>query len=95
MNAPLTPLPRKVLIAPDRPPTQTTSGLHLIEHWQAEQTGTLVSIGHGCRVDGAAIGDRVVFAPTAGQEILLNRGEPDEQAYLLLRDEDLLAVLKE
>ncbi len=90
----LTPLPQRVLVVPDRVPTETASGLHLVEHWRAEQTGTLAAIGAGSRVDGATLGDRVVFAPTAGQELLLNRGEPDEQVYLILRDTDLLAVLE-
>lgn len=93
--APLTPLPHKVLIAPDRVPSQTASGLHLVEHWQAEQTGRVIAFGLDCACDAAKVGDRVIFAPTAGQEVLLNRGEPDESVYLLLRDEDLLAVLEE
>ena len=91
----LTPLPHRVLIAPDRPPDQTASGLHLVEHWQAELTGRIVAFGPQCVCDGARVGDRVIFAPTAGQELLLSRGEPEETVYLLMRDVDLLAVLND
>jgi co-chaperonin GroES (HSP10) len=41
----LTPLGDRVLIRPDQAPQQTESGLHLVEHWKPEQTGTVVAVG--------------------------------------------------
>lgn len=90
----LKPLSNRVLIKPDDPPTQTESGLHLIEHWRAEQTGVVAAMGQLTRTKDFSVGDAVIFAPTAGEELLLNRGEPDEVRYLLLRESDVLAVIE-
>ena len=90
----LKPLSNRVLVKPDDPPTQTDSGLHLVEHWRAEQTGTVAAMGQLTRTQDFHVGDAVIFAPTAGEELLLNRGEPDEVRYLLLREQDILAVIE-
>ena len=83
-----------MLIKPDDPPTQTDSGLHLVEHWRAQQTGIVAAMGALTRTPDFKVGDAVIFAPTAGEELLLNRGEPDEARYLLLRESDVLAVIE-
>jgi co-chaperonin GroES (HSP10) len=41
----LTPLSDRVLIKPTAAPTETASGLQLVEHWKPEQTGTVVAVG--------------------------------------------------
>lgn len=42
----LVPLGDRVLIKPSTAPAMTESGLHLVEHWKPEQTGTVVAVGH-------------------------------------------------
>lgn len=39
------PLGDRVLIEPDAPAVQTTSGLHLVEHWPDEVSGRVAAIG--------------------------------------------------
>lgn len=90
----LQPLADRVLIRPDEPPTRTESGLHLVEHWRSEQTGVVAAMGALTRTPDFAVGDAVIFAPTAGEELLLNRGEPEETRYLLMRESDVLAVIE-
>ena len=41
----LRPLGDRVLIRPDAAPTQTQSGLHLVEHWPDEVSGTVIAVG--------------------------------------------------
>ncbi len=41
----LRPLGDRVLIRPDAAPTQTDSGLHLVEHWPDEVSGTVIAVG--------------------------------------------------
>lgn len=41
----LRPLGDRVLIRPDAAPTQTESGLHLVEHWPDEVSGTVIAVG--------------------------------------------------
>ena len=41
----LRPLGDRVLIRPDVAPTQTQSGLHLVEHWPDEVSGTVIAVG--------------------------------------------------
>lgn len=88
------PLSNRVLIKPDEPPTQTASGLHLIEHWRAEQTGTVAAMGKLTRTKDFKVGDAVIFSPTAGEELRINLGETSEARYLLMRESDVLAVME-
>lgn len=88
------PLADRVLIKPDETPSQTASGLHLVEHWTAEQTGVVAAIGALTRAQDFQVGEHVIFPPTAGQELILNRGEADETRYLLMRESDVLAVIE-
>ena len=89
----LTPLPGRVLIRPDTPPTQTESGLYLAEHRKPEQTGTVVAVGppdNPRHTNDVAPGDYVVFSWQVGQELWINHGE---DRLLILREADILAVV--
>jgi chaperonin GroES len=87
----LKPLGNRVLIKPEGPPTQTESGLVLVEHWKPEQMGVVVSLGPA--VTGICqVGNTVLFSWSAGQELF---DHDDDQRYLLLREDDLIAVLEE
>jgi chaperonin GroES len=98
----LQPIGANILIRPHLAPDQTASGLHLIEHWVPENTGTVVQLPPqslvvcpdcGVRVSkpcSVAIGDTVVFPSEAGQELRV-----DGERFLLITEHDLLAVLDE
>jgi len=135
----LRPLNDRVLIKPHVAPTETPSGLSVVEHYKPEQVGTVVAvgiqthprkaaaetlaerldrIGPGVDADGhfdyfseeeraAAVqlvrdlvrrepcvkpGDDVLFSWQAGQEIFLH---DDDTRYLIVREDDLLAVIED
>lgn len=97
----LYPLGDRILIRPEENPTQTDSGLHLVEHRKPETQGEVVRvperIANECpdcgaihyRVTDVKVGDSVVFSWSAGQEIYV-----DDERYFLLRESDILAVLE-
>lgn len=91
----LKPLGDRVLIKPDPRPTQTESGLHLVESWQPDNMGEIVAVGPGraCEECGCGltlsvkVGDFVQFSPLSGQDITV-----DGERYVLMREADLLTV---
>ena len=97
----ISPLGDRVLIKPDANPTETESGLHLVEHRKPETMGTVIetsarvhvecpNCGHDCsRSPAVMAGDTVLFSWQSGQEIFL-----DDERYLLMREDDILAVLE-
>jgi len=89
----LTPIGARVLIEPLAPPTITESGIELIEHYHPETMGRVVRCGAvlpPLPPDAVKPGDVVIFSWQAGQELLL-----DEQRYLMLHQDDILAVVEE
>jgi chaperonin GroES len=97
----ITPLGDRILIRPEPLPTETESGLHLVEHRKPETMGEVVTVperiatdcpecgSHIFHVPAVKPGDTVVFSWTSGQELLI-----DDQRYLLMRESDVLAVLE-
>lgn len=95
----LHPLRHHVLIKPEKAPDRTESGLHLVEHWRPENLGEVVATATysdttcpdcGVRVFvpmEVKVGDTVVFPQEAGQEVSV-----DGDRYLIMREEDLIAV---
>ncbi len=88
----LKPLGDRVLVKPVERPTETESGLQLVEHRKPEQVGTVVAVGAECH-RCVAPGDVVVFSWMAGQELQLD--EADGGRYFTLRHDDLLAVIED
>ena len=89
----LTPIGARVLVEPLAPPTVTESGIELIEHYHPETMGRVVRCGAvlpPLPPDAVKPGDVVIFSWQAGQELLL-----DEQRYLMLHQDDILAVVEE
>lgn len=96
------PCGHRVLVKPDTLETKTESGLILAyENYDREQAsvqeGELVEVGPTAWKDfggvaWASVGDRVTYSRYAGRFIT----DPDdpEVKYVLLNDEDILAVLK-
>lgn len=97
----LTPLTDRVLIKPDVAPDVTDSGLHLVQDAPPENAGVVVAVPERCGTDcpecgckvfhqpSVKVGDTVIFGYDAGQEVRI-----DDERYLLIRDEDLIAVLE-
>lgn len=95
------PLLHRVLIKPDRVETKTKTGIILTidekrENAAAER-GTITLIGPTCfkdyggSPDDIKIGDRVAFAKYAGKTVK----DSDEEEYVLVNDEDIIAVIKD
>lgn len=96
----LRPLTDRILIKPDPTgDTITASGVLLVEHWKPENLGEVVAVPvraevHcpecGSRVFAkpcVSVGDLVLFSHQSGQDITI-----DGERYLLMREDDLLAV---
>ena len=95
------PLGDRILIRPEPNPTETESGLQLVEHRKPETMGEVVSvperIAMDCpechhrfyRVTDVKVGDTVAFSWTSGQELLI-----DDERFFLMRESDILAVLE-
>ena len=95
------PLGDRILIKPESNPTETESGLHLVEHRKPETMGEVVKvperIGYDCsecghrlyRVSEVQVGDTVIFSWTSGQEVFI-----DDERYLLMRESDIMGVLE-
>lgn len=81
------PLGDRILIQPEARPTMTETGLHLVEHWKPEVTGTVVAVGPSVR-EPLAAGDFVIFSWQVGQEVFLNR-----ERFILMREADVSAVI--
>ena len=95
------PLGDRILIRPEANPTETESGLHLVEHHKPETMGEVICVpervaiecvecGHTLyKVADVKAGDTVLFSWNVGQEVFL-----DDERYLLMRESDILAVLE-
>ena len=97
----LQPLGDRILIRPEENPTQTDTGLHLVEEAQPETSGVVIATPRSAWTDcpdcGRHVernpcvqtGDTVVFSHKSGQEI-----QVDGTRYLIMRESDILAVLE-
>ena len=93
----LKPLSDRVLIKPMEAEEMTKSGLVIPETARKErpQEGEVIAVGPGkVGQDGKTIpmsvkaGDKVIFSKYGGSEIKI-----DDQEYLVMREEDILAVI--
>lgn len=89
----LRPLNDRVLVQPEDPPTETASGLVVVQDHQPEQAGTIIALGPLCRGD-AKVGDLVAFSAAVGQEVYLDLTDGTPQRYFLMRECDLSAVVE-
>lgn len=96
-NIKIQPIGNRVLVKPDEIEERTSGGLVLPPSASEEQrpeTGTVVKLGKG-KIDGkeisfeVSVGNRVYFKKYSPDEILI-----DGDKYLLLNEEDILAVVK-
>lgn len=95
----ITPSGNRIIIEQDKLETTTASGIVLkLENEAAEKAGnikgTVLAIGENCwdswSSPWASVGDEVLFAKFAGKQII----DPvNEEAYLIMMDEDIIATI--
>ena len=89
------PLNEKVLVQRHEPETQTASGIYLPESAaEKPQKAKVIAIGDGKRLDN---GQRAQFQVKPGDTVILSKWggtevKVDDEEYLILNEEDILAV---
>jgi len=90
------PLGDRVVIKIVEQEEQTASGIVLPDSAKEKpQEGKVIAVGSGSIVDGKKVplevkqDDRVIFSKFAGTEV-----KYDEKEYLILREDDILAVVE-
>ena len=93
----LKPLGDRVIIKQAEAEETTASGIILTTKDQEKpQRGTVIAVGAGKYVDGKLVpvpvkeGDTVIYGKYGGQEITV-----DEEDYLIMRSDDIYAVVAE
>ena len=92
------PLGDRVVVKPLEPESKTKSGIVLPDTVKEKpQEGEVIAVGKGKVLDSGAIqalevkaGDRVLYGKYSGSEITTKDG----QELLIMREEDILAVMK-
>ena len=91
----LKPLGDRVIVEPSESEEMTASGIVLPDTAQEKpQEGKIVAVGDGKTEDGkkvpmeVKVGDKVIYSKYGGTEIKL-----DGEDYLILREDDILAVI--
>lgn len=92
------PLADRVMVKPHEVETKTPGGIVIPDTADKDKPiqGTIIAIGAGKYVDGkmlplqVKVGDKVLFGKYAGTNIKL-----DDQEYLVMREEDVMAVVEE
>lgn len=93
----LQPLADRIIISPLEAEEKTKGGIVLPDTAKEKpQEGKVVAVGKGKVVDGklqapeVKVGDRVLYGKYSGSEITTKSG----QEYLIMREEDVLAIIK-
>lgn len=83
------PLGENVLIEPEKADTKTASGIVLPDsNNEKPQEGLVVAIGDDKKIRVKA-GQKIIYSKYSGNEIKLG-----EKEYLLVKNEDILAIIK-
>ncbi len=88
MNSPLMPLGDYVVTIAEEAQTKTSSGLYLPDN-AAEKPKTAKVVAVGKDVKQVKVGDRVVYKSYSTTEVKV-----DSKEYILVKEEDVLAVVK-
>lgn len=88
MKSPLQPLADYVVTVAEEAQTKTSSGLYLPDN-AAEKPKTAKVVAVGNDIKQVKVGDRVVFKSYSTTEVKI-----DNQEYVLVKEEDILAVVK-
>lgn len=91
------PLFDRVVLSPIENQNETKGGIFLPASTQEKsQLATVVAVGDGMTTDGKDVGmqvekgDKVLYGKYAGTEITI-----DDKKYILIRQVDILAIIKE
>jgi chaperonin GroES len=85
------PLADRVLILPAKAETETLSGIIIPDTAQEKpQKGSVVAVGQGTKdhTMEVKVGNQVLYSKYSGTELKL-----EGEAYLMMRESDLLAIL--
>lgn len=85
------PLADRVLIEPLPAETKTASGLYIPDSAQEKQhKGTVIAVGKGKKDEPMTVkvGDQVLYGKYSGSELQF-----DGKDYLMMREEDILAII--
>jgi chaperonin GroES len=83
------PLGENVLIEPGKLDTKTASGIVLPDaSGEKPQEGLVIAVGDDKKIKVAA-GQKVIYSKYSGNEIKIG-----EKEYLLVKNEDILAIMK-
>jgi chaperonin GroES len=96
-NVNFRPLYDRVLVKRLEAEERSSSGLYIPDNAKEKpQQATVVAVGHGRRLKNGEVrglevkpGDRILFGKYSGDEIKL-----DGEAHLILREDDILAILE-
>lgn len=97
-NLPIKPIGASILVKPEAPEEVTKSGLVIASSASAgerPQRGEVIALGTG-KLDEK--GNKMPFNVEVGQKIVFKKYSPDEieldgEKYLIMQEEDILAVL--
>lgn len=95
----IVPLNKRVLVEPDAKEKQSAGGIIIPEtaNQKTPTKGRVIAISEDSDINmKIQIGDIVLFSKYAGTEITLvaNNPENKDRQYLLIKDEDILAVIE-
>src|SRR6185369_4564932 len=96
-NMKLRPLQDRILVKRVEEETKTAGGLYIPETAKEKpQRGEIVAVGNGKKTEegkvlplDVKVGDTVLFGKYAGTEVKV-----DNEEYLMMREDDLLAVIE-
>ena len=89
MKTRIKPLADNLLVKPEKQDKKTRTGIYLPETSAEEQPqeGKVIAIGDSKDIK-VKKGDRIIFKKYSGNEVKI-----DDQAYLIVKNEDILAVI--
>ena len=88
----ITPLADRVLVQPSAAETKTASGIIIPDTAQEKpQKGSIVAVGKGTKDNPITVkkGDLVLYGKYAGTEL-----QYDGEDYLIMKESDILAIIK-
>ena len=91
MGLKIQPLSDRVVVIPQAAETKTASGLYIPDSAKEKpQQGTIAAVGNGKKDHKMTVkvGDTVLYGKYAGTELKL-----DGKEYLIMREEDILAII--
>ena len=85
----LKPLHDNVVLKKEEVENKTASGIILTsENKNKPSIGVVEAIGEGCKDAGYQVGDKVVYKEYSGTRVTM-----EEEEYIVMADEDILAVV--